>query len=136
MVRPPASSSAQAADEEADDGEIDEEAEAAWEPLWIQVRTLFVAPEATPAAELEDVLKWTEPDEPGLIAFLVGKMQFNEERVTSGIKRLQAARGKSSQQRMDSFFKVSGTSSSTNKRKVEEVKKKAPKKGKILKGKN
>jgi len=117
------------------DDEIDEEAEAAWEPLWVEVRKLFVTPESTSAAELENELKWTEPDEPGLIKFLVERMQFNEERVMSGIKRLKAARGSSSQQRMDSFFKVAGTSSSTNKRKVVEAKKKAPKKGKILKGK-
>jgi hypothetical protein len=33
-------------------------------------------------------------------------LQFNEERVLSGIKRLKAAKTSSSQQRMDSFFKV------------------------------
>jgi len=52
------------------------------------------------------VLKWTEPNEPELIKFLVERMQFNEERVMGGLKRLKAARGSSSQQRMDSFFKV------------------------------
>ena len=49
-------------------------------------------------------------------------MQFSEERVMSGIKRLKAAKGKASQQRMDSFFTISGTSQSTFKRKVEEKK--------------
>jgi flap endonuclease-1 len=52
------------------------------------------------------VLKWTEPNEPELLKFLVERMQFNEERVLGGLKRLKAARGSSSQQRMDSFFKV------------------------------
>jgi hypothetical protein len=117
---------------EVDDDEVDEAAEAAWEPLWVEVRQLFLSPDATPASDLDDVLKWTEPDEPGLLKFLVERMQFNEERVLGGLKRLKAARGSSSQQRMDSFFKVSGTSSSTNKRKVEEPKATKSKKGKIF----
>jgi hypothetical protein len=36
----------------------------------------------------------------------VNKLGFNPDRVTSGIKKLKEARGKSSQRRMDSFFKV------------------------------
>ena len=58
------------------------------------------------------------------------RMQFSEERVMSGIKRLKAAKGKASQQRMDSFFTISGTSQSTFKRKPEEKKAK----GKVKKG--
>ena len=116
-----------------DDGEeaVDEEAEAKWAPIWIEVRELFKKPEVAPAAELD--LKWTEPDEEGLVKFLVERMQFSEERVMSGIKRLKAAKGKASQQRMDSFFTISGTSQSTFKRKVEE--KKPAGKGKGKKGK-
>jgi hypothetical protein len=55
--------------------------------------------------------------------------------VVNGIKRLKAAKGSSSQQRMDSFFKVDGVSSSTFKRKPEPVKAKGKglKKGKFAK---
>ncbi len=53
---------------------------------------------------------------------VLGGCQFNRERVESGIKRLKAARLSSSQQRLDSFFTVSGISSSTNKRKEEPAK--------------
>jgi hypothetical protein len=34
---------------------------------------LFVVPDATPAKDLD--LKWSEPDEKGLIQFLVERMQ-------------------------------------------------------------
>ena len=124
------SSAAAAAVAAEEEEEIDEAAEAEWEPLWVEVRRLFTHPMAAPAADLD--LKWSEPDEAGLVKFLVERMQFNEERVLGGIKRLKAAKTSSSQQRMDSFFKVSGTSSSTNKRKVEVAKPKGNKKGKIL----
>ena len=123
-----AAAEAAAAAAEAEDEVVDEEAEANWEPVWVEVRQLFKKPEVSAADGVE--LKWTEPDEEGLVKFLVERMQFNEERVVSGIKRLKAARGKSSQQRMDSFFKVSGTSQSTFKRKPEEKKAK----GKVKKG--
>ena len=71
-------------------------------PLYQQARQLFVN---APVYNADDVeLKWTAPDEEGLRTFLVEKMGFNLDRVNSGIKRLQEAQQKKSQQRMDSFF--------------------------------
>ena len=96
-----------------------------------QRSSVIIGEVVAPASELD--IKWTEPDEEGLLKFLVERMQFAEERVTSGIKRLKAAKGKASQQRMDSFFTISDTSQSTFKRKPEE--KKPAGKGKAKKGK-
>jgi 5'-3' exonuclease len=67
--------------------------------LYAQARKLFLQAEVHDADSIE--LQWTEPDEAGLKEFLVVKMGFNEERVLSGIKRLQEAQKKKSQKRMD-----------------------------------
>lgn len=63
-------------------------------------------------------LKWSEPDEEGLVKFLCGDKQFNEERVRNGAKKLHKARNTSTQGRLDSFFKVLPNSIPTPKRKV------------------
>merc|ERR1712146_120165 len=99
---------------ESDDEDEDEEEPV---PEYICARELFVSPEVErDTTLLESQLKWSEPDEAGLIAFLVDKLGFNQARVESGIKKLKDAKGKSSQKRMDSFFKLSGTSTSTKKK--------------------
>jgi flap endonuclease-1 len=69
-------------------------------------------------------LKWSEPDEEGLVKFLCGDKQFNEERVKNGAKKLHKARNTSTQGRLDSFFKVLPNSSPTPKRKVRSFSKK------------
>ena len=69
-----------------------------------QARLLFQEPEITDAEEIE--LKWTDPDEEGLVKFLCGDKQFNEERVRNGAKKLFKARNTSTQGRLDTFFKV------------------------------
>eukprot|EP01091_Cochliopodium_minus_P019390 TRINITY_DN8136_c0_g1_i1.p1 TRINITY_DN8136_c0_g1~~TRINITY_DN8136_c0_g1_i1.p1 ORF type:complete len:411 (+),score=118.66 TRINITY_DN8136_c0_g1_i1:175-1233(+) len=51
------------------------------------VRELFKNPEVTPSKDLN--LKWNEPDEEGLIQFLVNEKAFNEERVKKGIGKLK-----------------------------------------------
>lgn len=51
-------------------------------------------------------LKWTEPDEEGLVKYLCGDKQFNEERVRNGAKKLHKARNTATQGRLDTFFKV------------------------------
>lgn len=66
-------------------------------------REQFVKPEVTPAKDLD--LKWTPPDREALIDFMVKENQFDEGRVTSGIKKLEAARKASKQVRLDQFFK-------------------------------
>jgi len=66
------------------------------------VRTLFKEPEATDPAKLD--LKWTEPDEEGLIQFLVKEKNFNEERVRKGIEKLKKSRQSSVQNRLTDYF--------------------------------
>jgi len=53
------------------------------------VRELFKNPDVAPADDID--LKWTDPDEDGLIEYLVKEKQFNEERVRKGIEKLKKA---------------------------------------------
>ncbi|KAK2579489.1 hypothetical protein KPH14_010802 [Odynerus spinipes] len=86
-----------------------------------QARLLFQNPEVMNADEIE--LKWSEPDEEGLVKYLCGEKQFNEERVRSGAKKLFKGRNTSTQGRLDSFFKIlPSTNSTPQKRKIEEKK--------------
>ncbi|RZF36034.1 hypothetical protein LSTR_LSTR005850 [Laodelphax striatellus] len=82
-------------------------------------RRLFHEPEVANAEELE--LKWTEPDEEGLVKFLCGDKNFAEDRVRNGAKKLLKARGTTTQGRLDSFFKISTTPNAA-KRKSEDSK--------------
>ncbi|KAK9304443.1 hypothetical protein QLX08_004215 [Tetragonisca angustula] len=84
-----------------------------------QARLLFQEPEITDPETID--LKWTEPDEEGLIKYLCGDKQFNEERVRNGAKKLHKARNTSTQGRLDTFFKVL-SSPNPLKRKVEDSK--------------
>ncbi|KAH8290633.1 hypothetical protein KR054_004643 [Drosophila jambulina] len=89
-------------------------------------RELFIEPEVANAEAID--LKWTEPDEEGLVKFLCGDRQFNEERVRSGAKKLLKSKQAQTQVRLDSFFKTLPSSPSANnaaKRKAEEAKKSA-----------
>ena len=63
-------------------------------------------------------MKWTEPDEEGLVAFLCGDKQFSEERVRNGTKKLVKAKNTGTQGRLDSFFTVLPSTNNSNKRKV------------------
>ncbi|XP_070163093.1 flap endonuclease 1 [Polyergus mexicanus] len=82
-------------------------------------RLLFQEPEVMNAEDIQ--LKWSEPDEEGLVKFLCGDKQFNQERVRNGAKKLHKARNTSTQGRLDSFFKVL-PSTPIPKRKIEEKK--------------
>ncbi|CAH2242969.1 jg13412 [Pararge aegeria aegeria] len=90
-------------------------------------RRLFVEPEVAEAKDIE--LKWCDPDEEGLVKFLCGDKQFNEDRVRNGAKKLIKARTGTTQGRLDGFFKVLSTTPNP-KRKAEEEKKNANKKTK------
>jgi hypothetical protein len=67
-----------------------------------EAAALFKNPDVTPASEVK--LEWKAPDVDGLIDFLVAKKGFNLERVQGALKRLQGARGKANQQRIEGFF--------------------------------
>ncbi|XP_050596054.1 flap endonuclease 1 isoform X2 [Bombus affinis] len=69
-----------------------------------EARLLFQEPEVTDPETID--MKWTEPDEEGLVKYLCGDKQFNEERVRNGAKKLYKARNTSTQGRLDTFFKV------------------------------
>ncbi|KAL5769456.1 hypothetical protein ACOSP7_013610 [Xanthoceras sorbifolium] len=82
-----------------------------------EARRLFKEPEVF-IDEEQIELKWTPPDEEGLITFLVNENGFNSDRVTKAIEKIKAAKNKSSQGRLESFFKpVANTSSAPLKRK-------------------
>ncbi|CAM9269597.1 unnamed protein product [Scytosiphon promiscuus] len=92
---------------ETDEGPESEEEIDDTPPMYRQARGLFLKPEVQPACEYN--LKWTDPDEPGLLKFLVEEKGFNADRVTSGIAKLKSARKNVSQKRMDRqvhFFSV------------------------------
>jgi len=78
------------------------------------VRLLFKEPDVTDPNTLD--LKWTDPDEEGLLEFLVKEKGFNEDRVKNGIAKLKKSRGTSVQGRITSFF----GEPTLNKRKREE----------------
>ncbi|KAF7991138.1 hypothetical protein HCN44_002700 [Aphidius gifuensis] len=84
-----------------------------------EARALFIEPDVADPKNID--LKWTEPDEEGLVKFLCGDKNFNEDRIRNGAKKLAKARTTSTQGRLDGFFKVLSTTPST-KRKAEEKK--------------
>ncbi|XP_046973403.1 flap endonuclease 1 [Vanessa cardui] len=94
-------------------------------------RRLFLNPEVTEGKDIE--LKWSDPDEEGLVKFLCGDKQFNEDRVRNGAKKLIKARTGSTQGRLDGFFKILSTTPNP-KRKAEEQKKNVNKKAKTGSG--
>ncbi|KAG7167795.1 flap endonuclease 1-like [Homarus americanus] len=84
-----------------------------------EARRLFVEPEVKDPEEIE--IKWTEPDEEGLIHYMCEEKGFSEERIRNGAKKLTKARNSSTQGRLDSFFKVlPQPASGVNKRKSNE----------------
>lgn len=86
-----------------------------------RARELFKEPEITPVDTIE--LKWTQPDEDGLVKFLCGDKQFNEDRVRSGAQKIQKSLKTATQGRLDSFFKVlPSTTPPAAKRKIDDKK--------------
>jgi hypothetical protein len=66
------------------------------------IRELFKHPEVTDPETLD--LKWTEPDEEGLLQYLVQEKGFSEDRVRKGIEKLKKNAKQSIQGRITSFF--------------------------------
>ncbi|VDL60032.1 unnamed protein product [Hymenolepis diminuta] len=73
---------------------------------WIykQAAQLFTKPEVTDPETIG--LKWTEPDEDGIVEFMCAKNGFNEERIRNGVKKIQKSRTVSTQGRIDNFFSI------------------------------
>uniref|UniRef100_U5EXV5 Flap endonuclease 1 n=1 Tax=Corethrella appendiculata TaxID=1370023 RepID=U5EXV5_9DIPT len=92
-----------------------------------QARQLFKEPEVCNPDEFD--FKWSEPDEEGLVKFLCGDRQFNEERIRGGAKKILKSKNTATQGRLDSFFKVL-PSTPNIKRKQEEAKANSNKKAK------
>lgn len=61
-------------------------------------------------------LKWNEPDEDGLVEYMVNGKGFTEDRIRNGAKKLAKARTTTQQGRLDSFFSVSHTVSASIKK--------------------
>ena len=76
-----------------------------------EARKLFKNPDVVDTNGLE--LKFTAPDEEGVVDFLVKEKQFSEDRVRNALKKLKAAKGKSSQNRLETFFGAATVKSST-----------------------
>ncbi|CAI0552062.1 unnamed protein product [Linum tenue] len=82
---------------------------------YVEARRLFKEPNVI--AEDEQEIKWASPDEEGLVSFLVNGNGFSADRVTKAIEKVKAAKNKSSQGRLDSFFKPAASTSIPLKRK-------------------
>ena len=97
---------------------------------WVykEARQLFLEPDVSEAKDVE--LKWKDPDEEGIVKFMAEEKGFNEERIRNGVKKIIKSRQKSTQGRLDDFFKVlpstpSNKRKSNDKGKVGSAKKKA-----------
>ena len=75
---------------------------------WKESHAMFEKPDVTDPNEIE--LTWNKPDEEGLVQFLCKEMNFAEDRVRNGVKKINAARSSGTQSRIEGFF--------TKKRKV------------------
>mmetsp|Transcript_17724 Transcript_17724/g.36784 ORF Transcript_17724/g.36784 Transcript_17724/m.36784 type:complete len:382 (+) Transcript_17724:90-1235(+) len=69
-----------------------------------EVRGMFLRPDVIAASEIR--LQWNDPDEEGLIYFMVHQNQFREENIRSGIARMKKSKDKANQGRIDTFFTV------------------------------
>lgn len=73
--------------------------------LFKGARKLFIEPNVAVGQFKESDLKIGEVHEEHLLAFLVEKHGFSQERVLAALKRIKAGKQKSNQSRIDSFFK-------------------------------
>jgi len=76
-----------------------------------QARELFKEPDVLKGDAVD--LKWTEPDEEGLVTYMATEKGFAEDRIRNGAKKLAKAQTTTQQGRLDSFFAISHTVSAT-----------------------
>ncbi|KAJ3000893.1 Elongation of fatty acids protein 2 [Globomyces sp. JEL0801] len=69
-----------------------------------EARRLFKTPDVTPADSVE--LKWKQPDEEGIIQYLVTEKGFNDDRVRKSVQKLMKLKSGTTQGRLDGFFTV------------------------------
>ena len=94
------------------------------DPMYQQARGLFTHADVLDCSKVQ--MNWSAPQEEELKKFLVDEKGFSAERVASAIEKLKKAKSSHSQQRLDSFFKVTTVS---KKRPADDKKNKATKKG-------
>ncbi|XP_056165140.1 flap endonuclease 1-like, partial [Syzygium oleosum] len=80
-----------------------------------EARLLFKEPIVS--TEEQPEIKWTAPNDEGLMSFLVNENGFNIDRVTKSIHKIKAAKDESSQGRLESLFKPAKNLSIPAKRK-------------------
>ena len=88
-----------------------------------EARRLFKEPDVL-TGEAVPPLKWSSPNIDGLIKFLVDEKNFDEKRVRTAVDRINSAKSKSSQGRLESFFGPAKTvTSGTGMKRKEEASK-------------
>ncbi|KAL7674888.1 hypothetical protein ACOME3_001161 [Neoechinorhynchus agilis] len=91
-----------------------------------EAKEMFKNPEVYKATDLE--IKWTVPDEEGLIKFMVEDKGFGLDRIQKGLKKIESSKEKTSQTRIDGFF--ASVPREIPKRKVEDKKERKSNTGK------
>jgi flap endonuclease-1 len=99
-----------------------------------QARQLFKEPDVLRKDDLPQI-KWTAPDEDGLVKWLVEEKNFDEKRVRATVAKINSAKSRGSQGRLETFFGPTTKKSSTLGKRKEEAnegkKGVAQKKGKL-----
>ncbi|CAI8023861.1 Flap endonuclease 1 [Geodia barretti] len=81
-----------------------------------EARQLFMSPEVVKADSVE--LKWSKPDEAGLVQFMVEDKGFSEDRIRNGVRKLEKCKEGATQGRLDSFFTKLPSPATASKRKA------------------
>ena len=73
--------------------------------MFQEARELFKNPSVIKNTDqLNDMVKWTKPDDNGLKEFLITSKGFSEAKVDSGIRKLKGTVSQANQSRIDCFF--------------------------------
>lgn len=72
--------------------------------MFKEARELFIKPDVIDPEQID--LKWSDPDEEGIVQYMCKEKGFNEERMRNGIKKILKSRNTGTQVRLDSFLKL------------------------------